>query len=141
MRLKSSYSFKQQSRRKRRASLEFTSAYVDRNSTTINRLRHHPTHHHNHHISQSIRKTDSNYSHIFDNHQQSMMIPPSKVVQQENPQERMGSYLHPRDLRRLVTPFSSTNETELIVRRHVLLFNYDPIRAILLRDRLLVIVP
>lgn len=44
-------------------------------------------------------------------------------------------------MRRLVTPFSSTNEPELIVRRHVMLLNFDPLRAIILRDRLLVLVP
>jgi hypothetical protein len=55
--------------------------------------------------------------------------------------ERLGGYLHPRDMRRLVTPFSASNEPELIVRRHVMLLNFDPLRAIVLRDRLLVLVP
>ena len=55
--------------------------------------------------------------------------------------ERLGGYLHPRDMRRLVTPFSSSNEPQLMVRRHVMLLNFDPLRAIVLRDRLLVIVP
>lgn len=55
--------------------------------------------------------------------------------------ERLGSYLHPRDMRRLVTPFSASNEPDVIVRRHVILLNYDPLRAIIVRDRLLVIVP
>jgi len=55
--------------------------------------------------------------------------------------ERLGGYLHPRDMRRLVSPFSSSNEPELIVRRHVMLLNFDPLRAIVLRDRLLVFVP
>jgi len=55
--------------------------------------------------------------------------------------ERLGGYLHPRDMRRLVTPFSTSNEPELIVRRHVMLLNFDPLRAIVLRDRLLVLVP
>jgi len=55
--------------------------------------------------------------------------------------ERLGGYLHPRDMRRLVTPFSTSNEAELIVRRHVMLLNFDPLRAIVLRDRLLVVVP
>jgi hypothetical protein len=52
--------------------------------------------------------------------------------------ERLGGYLHPRDMRRLVTPFSASNEPGIIVRRHVMLFNFDPLRAIILRDRLLV---
>jgi magnesium transporter len=55
--------------------------------------------------------------------------------------ERLGGYLHPRDMRRLVAPFSATNEPELIVRRHAILLNMDPLRAIVLSDRLLVIVP
>lgn len=49
--------------------------------------------------------------------------------------------MHPRDLRRLTSPFSASNEPELMVRRHVVLCNFDPLRAIILRDRLLVIVP
>ena len=55
--------------------------------------------------------------------------------------ERLGGYLHPRDMRRLVIPFSASNEPELMVRRHVMLLNFDPLRAIVLRDRLLVLVP
>jgi len=55
--------------------------------------------------------------------------------------ERLGGYLHPRDMRRLVTPFISSNEPALIVRRHVMLLNFDPLRTIVLRDRLLVLVP
>ncbi|KAL9191354.1 hypothetical protein ACHAXT_001060 [Thalassiosira profunda] len=55
--------------------------------------------------------------------------------------ERLGGYLHPRDMRRLVTPFSSSNEPQLMVRRHVMLLNFDPLRAVVLRDRLLVLVP
>lgn len=69
-----------------------------------------------------------------------------KDIQHNHPhsithRERLGGYLHPRDMRRLVTPFSATNEPELIVRRHVMLLNMDPLRAIVLRDRLLVLVP
>lgn len=55
--------------------------------------------------------------------------------------ERLGGYLHPRDMRRLVTPFSSSNEPQLIVRRHAMLLNFDPLRAIVSKDRLLVLVP
>jgi magnesium transporter len=63
--------------------------------------------------------------------------PPAPVTYRE----RLGGYLHPRDMRRLVTPFSTSNEPELIVRRHVMLLNFDPLRAVVLRDRLLVLVP
>ena len=72
-------------------------------------------------------------------------LPQSDIIEQPAHQkpyrERLGGYLHPRDMRRLVTPFSSSNEPQLMVRRHVMLLNFDPLRAIVLRDRLLVIVP
>ncbi len=55
--------------------------------------------------------------------------------------ERLGGHLHPRDMRRMVIPFSKSNEPALIVRRHAMLLNFDPLRAIILRDRLLVLVP
>lgn len=55
--------------------------------------------------------------------------------------ERLGGFLHPRDMRKLVTPFSASNEPELIVRRHAMLLNFDPLRAIILRDRTIVLVP
>ena len=57
----------------------------------------------------------------------------------ENPEityrERLGGYLHPRDMRKLVTPFSASNEPQLIVRRHAMLLILDPLRAIILRSR------
>lgn len=55
--------------------------------------------------------------------------------------ERLGGFLHPRDMRRLVTPFSSTNVPVFMVRRHAVLLILDPLRAIVLRDRLLLLVP
>ena len=55
--------------------------------------------------------------------------------------EKLGGYLHPRDMRKLVTPFSASHEPELIVRRHAMLLNFDTLRAIILRDRVLVLVP
>mmetsp|Transcript_8378 Transcript_8378/g.22672 ORF Transcript_8378/g.22672 Transcript_8378/m.22672 type:complete len:556 (-) Transcript_8378:747-2414(-) len=55
--------------------------------------------------------------------------------------KRLGGFLHPRDMRKLVTQFSASNAPELIVRRHAMLLNFDPLRAIILRDRLLVLVP
>ena len=76
----------------------------------------------------------------------------SSIVETESPKkqeqaglvtwrERLGGFLHPRDMRKLVTPFSSSNEPELIVRRHAILLNFDPLRAIILRDRAIVLVP
>ena len=40
-----------------------------------------------------------------------------------------------------MTPFSKSNLPALIVRRHVILINFDPLRAIILRDRVLLLVP
>ena len=68
----------------------------------------------------------------------SVPTPSSKIPPQVIP---LGGYLHPRDMRRMVTPFSVSNEPALIVRRHVMLLNFDPFRAIVLRDRLLFLVP
>ncbi|KAL7462127.1 hypothetical protein ACHAXS_002518 [Conticribra weissflogii] len=68
-----------------------------------------------------------------------------RKVKSANPsskqRERLGGYLHPRDMRRLVTPFSASNEPSLMIRRHVMLLNFDPLRAVVLKDRLLVLVP
>jgi magnesium transporter len=55
--------------------------------------------------------------------------------------DRLGSYLSPRDMRRLAIPVSKRNEPEIIVRRHAICVNVDPLPAIILRDRMLVIVP
>lgn len=66
---------------------------------------------------------------------------PACITESVTYRERLGGYLHPRDMRRLVTPFSTSNAPELMVRRHVILMNCDPLRAIVLRDRLLVLVP
>jgi hypothetical protein len=74
-------------------------------------------------------------------HTMSSPPPPPTTTAAITYRERLGAYLHPRDMRRLVTPFSTSNEPELIVRRHVMLLNFDPLRAIILRDRLLVLVP
>ncbi|KAL3923463.1 MAG: hypothetical protein SGILL_001643 [Bacillariaceae sp.] len=78
-------------------------------------------------------KASMNNNNNNNNHQQ-----PNKNV---TCRERLGGFLHPRDMRRLVTPFSASNEPEIIVRRHAILLNFDPLRAIILRDRLLVVVP
>jgi hypothetical protein len=72
-------------------------------------------------------------------HLSSSIIHEEFVGRQTGHKDRLGGYLHPRDMRRLVTPFSSSNEPGIIVRRHVMLFNFDPLRAIILRDRLLVL--
>ncbi len=74
-------------------------------------------------------------------HSEQQPHPPTAATAAVTYRERLGGYLHPRDMRRLVTPFSTSNEPELIVRRHVMLLNFDPLRAIILRDRLLTLVP
>ena len=55
--------------------------------------------------------------------------------------KRLGGYLHPRDLRKMMTPLSLQNEPEIMVRRHVILLNFDHLKAVVLRDRILVPVP
>ena len=52
--------------------------------------------------------------------------------------ERLGGFLHPRDMRRLTTPFSASNEPEIMVRRHVMLFNFNPVRAMYVQSWTLV---
>ena len=51
------------------------------------------------------------------------------------------AWLHPRDLRKLDSSYSASNEPSIIVRRNVILLNFDPLRAIVLHDRLLLLVP
>lgn len=77
----------------------------------------------------------------FGNRPRRVQIAPHATGNHVTYRERLGGYLHPRDMRRLVTPFSSSNSPEVMVRRHVILFNCDPLRAIVLRDRLIVLVP
>lgn len=55
--------------------------------------------------------------------------------------KRLGGYLHPRDLRKMMTPLSLQNEPEIMVRRHVILLNFDHLKAVVLRDRIMVPVP
>ncbi|KAL7432695.1 hypothetical protein ACHAXH_008497 [Discostella pseudostelligera] len=104
------------------------------------------------HQQQSIKEQphhDVQHIHIPETHHakplswRTTSLYPSPLLPASNNtyRERLGGYLHPRDMRRLVTPFSSSNEPQLIVRRHVMLLNFDPLRAIVLRDRLLVLVP
>lgn len=62
----------------------------------------------------------------------------NQIQQQQN---GLTSNLHPRDIRKMDRTFSSANESAIIVRRHVILMNIDPIRAIVLHDRILALVP
>lgn len=97
-------------------------------------------------LSLSIR---SLYKHVMEaitniKNDRTLLVFPLAAVHEENQvtyRQRLGGYLHPRDMRKLVTPFSSSNLPEFIVRRHAILFNFDPLRCIILRDRLLVLVP
>lgn len=49
--------------------------------------------------------------------------------------------LHARDVRQLDVTISTNDEPTIIVRRHVILLRMDPFRAIILRDRCLLLVP
>lgn len=53
--------------------------------------------------------------------------------------EQLGTYLQPRDMRELVVPFFSSDEPTMLVRRHVVLMKFDPIRAVVLHDRVLLL--
>lgn len=64
---------------------------------------------------------------------------PSYNGDDDHTTHRLGGWLHPRDMRRLVTPFTTSNEPGIMVRRHVMLLNFDPLRALILSDRLLVL--
>jgi hypothetical protein len=50
-------------------------------------------------------------------------------------------YLQARDLRQLETAFAVSNEPAIEVRQHCILVNADPIRAVLLREKCLLLVP
>eukprot|EP00934_Nitzschia_sp_Nitz4_P009107 Nitzschia sp. Nitz4//scaffold58_size112336//46750//48412//NITZ4_004032-RA/size112336-processed-gene-0.190-mRNA-1//1//CDS//3329554986//9097//frame0 len=81
------------------------------------------------------------YSHSRPSYAQSTGTGKAEQLAEVTWRERLGAYLHPRDMRKLVTPFSASNEPELIIRRHAMLLNFDPLRTIILRDRLIVLVP
>mmetsp|Transcript_30703 Transcript_30703/g.61500 ORF Transcript_30703/g.61500 Transcript_30703/m.61500 type:complete len:617 (+) Transcript_30703:1631-3481(+) len=87
--------------------------------------------------NESVSMNFNNFNNPY--HTNCQNYPNTNIMTQQR--ERLGGYLHPRDMRRLVTPFSSSNEPSLIIRRHVMLLNFDPLRAIVLRDRVLVLVP
>ena len=52
---------------------------------------------------------------------------------------RFGTYLHPRDTRQLMAPFFTSDEPIFAVRRHVILMKFDPVRAVVLHDRVLLL--
>ncbi|KAL7453415.1 hypothetical protein ACHAWC_005105, partial [Mediolabrus comicus] len=60
-------------------------------------------------------------------------------MQHDIGREQLGTYLQPRDMRELVVPFFSSDEPTMLVRRHVVLMKFDPIRAVVLHDRVLLL--
>ena len=52
-----------------------------------------------------------------------------------------GGLLNIRDIRRLMAGLSTGSDMSIAVRRHVILFNFDPLRCIVLWDRLIVLMP
>jgi len=110
-------------------------------TTTLPRPIHRRQNSTDHSASSHYYNYNYNHQYHYQQHQQQYgqhhPLPPPALL----PPKLLGSNLHPRDMRRLVTPFSASNEPELIVRRHVMVFNFDPFRAIITRDRLLVMVP
>ena len=53
----------------------------------------------------------------------------------------MVSCLQHRDLRRLDFHYNAEEEPIVIVRRHAVLIAFDPLRAIIMADRIIIIVP
>ena len=51
------------------------------------------------------------------------------------------SKLKHRDLRRLEYQFNPLGEPSILVRRHAVLISLDPIRVIIMADRLIMIIP
>ncbi|GLD92951.1 hypothetical protein PINS_up001543 [Pythium insidiosum] len=49
--------------------------------------------------------------------------------------------VHARDIRKLLNAFTVTNEPTIVVRKQAVLINADPVRAVVMRDRCLVILP
>jgi len=49
--------------------------------------------------------------------------------------------LHIRDLRKLQTPFSSRNQPAVVVRLYAIMISMDPLRCIVLHDRLILLLP
>jgi hypothetical protein len=65
----------------------------------------------------------------------------SQVGHQKSGNGRSGStFLHARDLRQLFSA-NSASEPAIAVRRHVVLVNFETIRAIVLVDRMILLVP
>jgi len=52
-----------------------------------------------------------------------------------------GGMLNFRDIRRLITSLSNGCDMSICVRRHVILINFDPLKCIVLWDRLIVLIP
>jgi magnesium transporter len=49
--------------------------------------------------------------------------------------------VHIRDLRRLMTPFTARNQPAIIVRLYAILISMDPLRCIVLHDRVILLLP
>jgi hypothetical protein len=46
-----------------------------------------------------------------------------------------------KDLRRLEQPFNVRNQPAIVVRHYCILLNFDPLRAVVLHDRMVVLLP
>ena len=55
--------------------------------------------------------------------------------------EYVVSKIQHRDLRRLEYSFNPLGEPAVLIRRHAVLVSFDPLRAVVMADRLIVIIP
>jgi hypothetical protein len=74
-----------------------------------------------------------------ENHKRPSQISSAQQKSDNNGHSRH-THLHARDLRQLFSA-NSASEPAIAVRRHVVLFNFETIRAIVLVDRMILLVP
>ena len=84
-------------------------------------------------VSQSPRELFARVTHLTSSFASTAALATSDGLQ--------GKLLHMRDVRKLQMPFSAQNQPAVIVRRLAILLNFDPLRTIVLHDRLIVLVP
>lgn len=85
-------------------------------------------------------------SHVFSYTHRSLFTYIEKVVQDidsgvVSTEDHGITPLNQRDLRRLDPDYTLNQQTSLIIRRHAIIFAIDPIRAVILSDRILIALP
>jgi hypothetical protein len=65
-----------------------------------------------------------------------------ETFQKRSESVQQADFVHPKDLRKLEEPFDeSRNQPALVVRKYCVLLNFDPLRAVILHDRLIALLP